>query len=228
MRMIDNNETKSPKPRIVQFQNRRFSVRLEPIYWRSLEQMAERQGIRLGRLVAGLADDFDEGNFSSHLRVCCMLDAERRLADAHLNVGYGTLVEAVRACPNPGVVLSRYRTIIMANKTFTQWLGPLDNPINGANLTSVIQVRTRNSLNEVWQSLVDGSLPQADARLLHVAPGRVNAALATFVAIHPQEVDEFYAIMWLSVGSTNSAGKTAPRPRQAVTSGAARSSAAAI
>ncbi len=171
--------------------------------------MADRRSMRLGRLVAVLADDFDGGNFSSYLRVCCMLDAERRLADAHLNVGYGTLVEAVGACPNPGVVLSRYRTIITTNRAFASWLGPMDTPINGANLTSVIQVRTRTSLNDVWQSMVDGSTSQAEARLLHVAPGRVNAAHATFVAIHPREIEEFYAIMWLSTSGLKPSGKGA-------------------
>ena len=42
----------TPKPRIVQYRGRRYSIRLEPVFWQSLEALAEGQGKRLGRLVA--------------------------------------------------------------------------------------------------------------------------------------------------------------------------------
>ena len=60
-----NNQ--SPKPRIVQYQNRRFSVRLEPVYWQALERLADRATMRLGQLIARLAAGYPGGNFSSFL-----------------------------------------------------------------------------------------------------------------------------------------------------------------
>ncbi len=197
----------SPKPRIVQFRNRRYSVRLEPIYWRALERLAEHRNMRLGRFIAQLAEDFNGGNFSSYLRVHCMLEAERSLAQTHLSPAYGTLLDVVRGCPSPGLVLSRYRSIIAHNQAFAEWLGPLDQPLNGANLTSILQIRTKQSLNEVWQAMASGQLHQEEARILYVAPGRVNAAQATFIALHSESNDEFYAIMWLSVAAARA---TAP------------------
>jgi len=208
-----NNQT--PKPRIVQYQNRRFSVRLEPVYWQALERLADRATMRLGQLIARLANSYPGGNFSSFLRVYCMLDAERRLAQHQMEPNYSSLLDLVKTCPNPGLILSRYRSIIGFNDAFQSWIGPLDTPINGANLTSVIQVRTRNSLNDVWQQMLSGRIQKADARILYVAPGRVNAAQATFVALHAERGDEFYAVMWLNV--TN---KTANAPRTRAQTGA--------
>ena len=194
-----NNQ--SPKPRIVQYQNRRFSVRLEPVYWQALERLADRATMRLGQLIARLAGSYPGGNFSSFLRVYCMLDAERRLAQHQMEPNYSSLLDLVKTCPNPGLILSRYRSIIGFNDAFQSWIGPLETPINGANLTSVIQVRTRSSLNDVWQQMLSGRIQNADARILYVAPGRVNAAQATFVALHAERGDEFYAVMWLNVAS---------------------------
>lgn len=201
------NVAESPKPRIVQFQNRRFSVRLEPVYWQALEKMAEQQGMRLGRFIAQLSDRFTGGNFSSHLRVFCMIEAEKRLAQSYLGPSYGNLLDVVRAAPNPGIVLSRYRSIIAHNQAFAEWLGAPNQPIDGANLTSVLQVRTKQPLNDVWQSMSAAQLRQAEARVLYVAPGRVNAAQATFVALHSATGDEFYAVMWLYTSAARPAAR---------------------
>src|SRR3546814_2826331 len=70
----------TPKPRIVQYRNKRYSVRLEPIYWQTLEVLADRRRMRLGRFVAELADSYEGPNFSSFLRVFCMLEGEQSLA----------------------------------------------------------------------------------------------------------------------------------------------------
>ena len=45
-------EAESPKPRIVQYRNRRYSVRLEPVFWHALERLAEQSDMRLGRYIA--------------------------------------------------------------------------------------------------------------------------------------------------------------------------------
>jgi predicted DNA-binding ribbon-helix-helix protein len=188
----------TPKPRIVQYRNKRYSVRLEPIYWQTLEVLADRQRMRLGRFVAELADNYAGPNFSSFLRVFCMLEGEQALARETLGPTHHGLLDVVTNCPNPGLILSRYRTVIAYNQAFGEWLGPANVAIIGAELTTLVQVRTRRSLTEVWQDLVSGREPKTDAKLLHVAPGRVNAAQAMILALRSQAHQEFYAVMWLS------------------------------
>ena len=155
-----------PKPRIVQYNNRRYSIRLEPVFWRALGDLASRSQQRLGRFVAELEATYQGKNFSSFLRVFCMLDAERGLAERQLGDGRASLVELVEACPSPGIILSHDRTIIACNPALTRWLGAPDAPVVGSELTAVVQVRTRRSLNEVWQEMVDGDTSAIDARVI--------------------------------------------------------------
>lgn len=191
-----------PKPRIVQFNNRRYSIRLEPVFWRVLDDLASRNRLRLGRFVAELEAGYLGKNFSSFLRVLCMLDAERSLAEMRLGDGRASLVELVESCPAPGVVLSQDRTIIACNPAFTAWLGVPDLPVVGSELTSVVQIRTRRSLNEVWLDMVNGDSSSIDARILHVAPGRVSTAQGRILALPSKDSEVFYSVMWLTIAPT--------------------------
>ena len=190
----------TPKPRIVQHKNRRYSIRLEPVFWRSLEGLAERGDMRLGQFIGELANGYDGNNFASHLRVVCMVARERALAHFSLGPTVDSLLDVVDGCPSPGLLLSRDRTIVAGNRSFLSWLGQPEASLAGADLTSVIQVRTRRPLNDVWADLVQGRHSVADANVLHVAPGRAVAGTARLLALRPEEGEEFYAVMWLSVG----------------------------
>lgn len=188
----------APQPRIVQYRNRRYSIRLEPVFWRTLEFLAERRHLRLGRFIGELAEDYDGPNFASHLRVVCMTETERARAEASLRPSGVNVLDLILSCPSPGLVLSRYRTILAFNPNFAQWIGAGNEPAIGADLTSVIQVRPRRPLNEVWLDMIAGKTSSVDANVLHIAPGRATAASGRLIALTPQQGDEFYAVMWLS------------------------------
>ncbi len=188
----------APKPRIVQYKNRRYSIRLEPVFWQTLESLSERENMRLGRFIAELAERYNGNNFASHLRVISMVESERALAQASLLPTADNILSVVRACASPGLVLSRYRTILAHNDGFLEWLGAPDESLAGADLTSVIQVRTRRPLNDLWLDMVAGNVTIAEANVLHVEPGRVIAAAAKLLGLHPRDSEGFYAVMWLS------------------------------
>ncbi len=188
----------TPKPRIVQYQNRRYSIRLEPVFWQVLENLSEREGMRLGRFIAELAARYNGNNFASHLRVISMVESERALAQSSLLPTQDNILGVVRACASPGLVLSRYRTILAHNDGFLEWLGAPEESLAGADLTSVIQVRTRRPLNDLWLDMVAGNVASAEANVLRVEPGRVIAAAAKLLGLHPRDSEGFYAVMWLS------------------------------
>jgi len=188
----------TPKPRIVQYQNRRYSIRLEPVFWQALENLSEQEGMRLGRFIAELAARYNGNNFASHLRVISMVESERALAQSSLLPTQDNILGVVRACASPGLVLSRYRTILAHNDGFLEWLGAPEESLAGADLTSVIQVRTRRPLNDLWLDMVAGNVAIAEANVLHVEPGRVIAAAAKLLGLHPRDGEGFYAVMWLS------------------------------
>jgi predicted DNA-binding ribbon-helix-helix protein len=201
----------TPKPRIVQHHGRRYSIRLEPIFWQSLDALAEQQGMRLGRFVAAHAETYRGANFASYLRVICMLETGQSLARATLGPSHGSLLDLVAGCPSPGLVLSRHRTIIAYNEGLENWLGPAHKPLAGAELTSVMQVRTRSPLNDIWESMLSGAQARADINVLHVEPGRVVAAGARLLALHEPDEGTFYAVMWLISGARTA--PPSPKPR---------------
>ena len=201
----------APKPRIVQYQNRRYSIRLEPVFWQALESLAEREDMRLGRFIAELAERYTGNNFASHLRVISMVESERALARASLLPTQDNILDVVRACASPGLVLSRYRTILAHNDSFVEWLGTPAESLAGADLTTVIQVRTRRPLNDLWLDMVAGNLASADSNGLHVEPGRVIAAAAKLLGLHPRDGDGFYAVMWLSATRKPNTGPSGRR-----------------
>jgi predicted DNA-binding ribbon-helix-helix protein len=189
----------TPKPRVVQHRGRRYSIRLETVFWKFLDDLAARRGVRLGRYVAGLAASYGGNNLSSYLRVVCMLEAERRLAEAVLDPTRDSLLALVRDCPSPGVIVSRSRTILGYNTAFARWLGPGPQVLAGSELTDVLQVRTVRSLNEVWTDMITGAQGTLKAHVLRVSPGRVSAAQATIVPLRSDVEDGLYAVMWLEV-----------------------------
>lgn len=185
------------KPRVVQHQHRRYSIRLESVFWKFLEYLAERQGVRLGRYIGGLAASYGGRNLSSYLRVVCMLEAERAVAEAGLDPTRDSLLTLVRDCPSPGVVISRSRTIIGYNSAFAGWLGPGPRVLAGSELTDALQIRTTRSLNEVWTDMITGAQGTIKAHVLRVRPGQVSAAQATLVPLRSDSGDGFHAVMWL-------------------------------
>ena len=196
-----------PKPRVVQHQGRRYSIRLETVFWKVLEHLAGRQGLRLGRYIAGLAGSYEGNNLSSYLRVVCMLEAERSAAETSLDPTRDSLLTLVRDCPSPGLIISRSRTILGYNTAFAHWLGPGPRVLAGSELTDVLQVRTARFLNEVWTDLVSGAEGTVRAHVLRVSTGRVSAAQATIVPLRSDVGEGFYAVMWLEAKRTAGAAK---------------------
>jgi predicted DNA-binding ribbon-helix-helix protein len=196
-----------PKPRVVQHQGRRYSIRLESVFWKFLEYLAGRQGVRLGRYIAGLAASHHGNNLSSYLRVVCMLEAERSVAEAILDPTRDSLLTLVRDCPSPGVIVSRSRTILGYNNAFAHWLGPGPRVLAGGELTDVLQLRTSAPLNEVWTDMVTGAQGTVKAHVLRLSPGRVSAAQATIVPLRSDAGEGFYAVLWLDVKRAAGAAK---------------------
>ncbi len=200
----------APRPRIVQHDRRRYSIRLENVFWKFLEALSRRHGLRLGRYIAGLAAAYGGNNLSSYLRVVCMLESERALAEARLRPSRDSLLDLVGDCPNPGLVVSRDRTIIAYNRAFASWLGPGPRLLAGADLTEAIQVRTARSFNEIWAEMVDGRQGTIKAHVLHVRPGKVSAAQATLVPLRAEAEDSFHVVVWLEVKRARGAAVAPP------------------
>jgi predicted DNA-binding ribbon-helix-helix protein len=191
-------DDQSPRPRVVQNQKRRHSIRLEPVFWQALENLARDQGKRLGKLIDELAESYGGRNFASHLRVFALISLQRALARQALGGSADDLYRLVEHAPAPGLILSRNRSIIGFNQAFLQWLGSPDAALIGAALNDLLQVRTAGSFNVNWDDLVTGRRERLDAKVLHIQPGQARAAQARILGLRSRETGSFHAVLWLT------------------------------
>ena len=185
-------------PRIVQYRQRRYSLRMEKIFWQFLEQIARDHNTKLGRLVAALAESATGKNLTSHIRAFCMFQAEQMVARLATAAGRAHVATLVGSCPAPGLVLSRDRRIVLVNEALSAWLGESHPVLVGAELTGIFQVRTQRPLNEIWAGMVSGAVPRCQAKFVYVAPGRVLAAEARLMGYHSRRREGFACIAWLA------------------------------
>lgn len=185
-------------PRIVQYRQRRYSIRMEKIFWQFLEHIAREHNTKLGRLVAVLAESATGKNLTSHIRAFCMFQAEQMVARLATAAGRAHVGALVSSCPAPGLVLSRDRRIVLVNDALSAWLGDNHPVLVGAELTGIFQIRTQRPLNEMWMGLVSGNVPRCQAKFVYVAPGRVLAAEARLMGYHSRRRDGFACIAWLA------------------------------
>ena len=83
----ESPHTYTPETRAIRLNGYATSIRLEAAFWRSLEEIAEQEGMSVTRFVSVLHDEIlaDRGkviNFASLLRVICLRWAERRVASS--------------------------------------------------------------------------------------------------------------------------------------------------
>lgn len=195
------------EPRVVQFDGKRYSIRMEAVFWRVLERLAAYRQIRVGKLIGELAETAGAENLTSLLRVYCMLETERQMAKTVLTTPVRGLFEVIGASPVPAAVLSRERTVIAFNRALAEWLDAGKSLNVGDDLGKVFEIRAATSFSETWRALLFGTIGRARARLIYVVPGRVATVEATFVYCGKPRDRNAYVVIWL-----DTAPKTGKKP----------------
>lgn len=196
--------------RVVQFGNTRKSFRLEAVFWDALARMAREKGVRLGKLIGALAEDFAGGNLTSHLRVACMLQAQAQLARLAVAASPEPFERAFRACPAGGLLLNPESRILAQNEALELWLGPDHAPVVGERFADVFRVRHERPFAELWESLVSGRRRVHRFPVLYMSPGRVSAAEATLMAIGREPGGSPFALAWLASRGSRPVARQAP------------------
>lgn len=191
--------------RIVQFANRRYSIKLEQDFWAFLEETARRQGKRLNQLVAQLAFEHPSGlGLAGALRLFCLNEARTRLElaeaeaeKAQLATGTTDLTAIVGACPAPCVVLDQDRVIRLLNENFARWLNADREALQGKPIEHFFQIRGHFRLDELWRRFGQGFTAAVPAKLAYVAPGRVVVAKAHLCAAAIKSPEDFSCLIML-------------------------------
>lgn len=203
-----SGESPLVRHRIVQFANRRYSLKLEQDFWAFLEETARRQGRRLNQLVAQLASDHPADlGFAAALRLFCLNEARIRLGlaeteveKAQLATGTTDLTAIVGACPAPCVVLDQDRNIRLLNDQFARWLNADKDALLGKPIEHFFQIRGHFRLDELWGRFGQGFTAAVPAKLAYVAPGRVVVAKAHLCAAAIKGPEDFSCLIMLDHG----------------------------
>ena len=186
------------KPRIVQWNHRRYSLRLEPIFWRSLERQAALRSIRVNQLVGRLAEEGGESSLASRLRQFCLAQAEAKLAESTLSARQEDLLGLFDRSPSPAALLAENGSIRRLNSAFAARFEAAEARFLGKSFLRSFQVQTNMPLSRAWQQFADGRREAIAGRLVHIARGRVSSAHITMHPISAKPPERFNIVVWLS------------------------------
>lgn len=201
--------TASPAPRpgedravqrILQVKGRRYSIRLEPIFWRVLEELAGMEGIRLNALVRRIADAeavSPSGNLTSRLRVFCARELRQKLLGAMLPATHKNIFSLAEVSPAPCLVISARQEILAANGPFGAWFGAEGRSIVGHPVARHFRFRSTPNFDEVWAEFGEGRVSPHPARIISIVPGRVRATNVVLQPIPFETQAGFICFVWL-------------------------------
>jgi predicted DNA-binding ribbon-helix-helix protein len=176
----------SLRHRILQSDGRRYSLKLEPAFWTSLEAAAKRRNLRLSQLIRDIALEPTVGSsLSARLRQFCLEEAESlalRL-ESRMETQIPTsdshdLVNIVAVCPLPCIVVSATGRINRTNEAFGRWMNADPKEFLGKPVDHYFQLRLPVPLAGMAAQALKGGSRHCSAKIAFVAPGRVVVAKA--------------------------------------------------
>ena len=196
------------KPRIIQADHRRYSLKLEPVFWAALEEQAQLQGRRLNHLVAEIAREAGpDANLASQLRMFCLtayqgLQAEREATRQRLD-----LAGLLDSSPIPALLIAPNMMIRRENAAFSQRFGGEGRRFVGRPVQRFFRLQTAMPLVEAWARFARGEVFAVRGRLIHAVPGRVTTAEMRLFPVPGRGAGRFYCVLWIALGLP-----AAPRP----------------
>ncbi len=197
------------RQRVLQFEGRRYSVRLEEPYWHLLERIAVNADIRLAKVIDDVALDLDGvGNLASALRLHCLAYLQSEAQSIALpntgevsarGAGYSASLENIlRANPAPSLLLSDDGKILLANRAFQNWSGVKADALQGQPYDWFFQLRLSGSLDDTIRKLIEGGSGHEATRVSYIAPGRVVVANGLVCLGHYNNSEDFTWIVLIA------------------------------
>lgn len=113
-------------PRIVQYQGKRYCIRLEDTYWAVLEAEAKARSLKLNAIVHEFYEHPDaESNKTAFLRRHTVEWLAQTLAEKQnqAELGHGEIKSVLRATLRPAFIFSEALSISRHNQAFRDWIG---------------------------------------------------------------------------------------------------------
>lgn len=113
----------TPRFRAVKAGEHRRGIRLEEIYWDTLNEITQHEGVSLARYMENAAARFpDAVNITSVLRVLATAWLRDRNRELRALTDSGRLDALVQACPSPAFALQEDKRIVAYNPAFLNYV----------------------------------------------------------------------------------------------------------
>ena len=160
-------------PRIIQYQGKRYNIRLETIYWETLEKMSVQKGCKINELVHNLCQDENCGkNKTAFLRTSATnwLSQSLDRANEQLTLKNTEIGAVLRATSLPALIFSDKQSVSRYNSAFKNWL--VENASDIVDY-SKIRISFKRSFAVLLQRLKEGNGSVKSERAAILLPGFV-------------------------------------------------------
>jgi predicted DNA-binding ribbon-helix-helix protein len=116
-----------PQFRVVTTGSRRRGVRLERVFWKLLDDIAERRGLKRSKLIGEVLEEAADNNESVASILRCFaastVDLERTLLASRMNPSH--TIALMQQAPMPAFSINRQKKLQQVNAEFMQLLRPI-------------------------------------------------------------------------------------------------------
>ena len=191
-----------PRQRILQRRHRRFSIRLEEVFWTQLETCAKEENQKLADLVFGVIESRGEPeNRSSLLRAYCVDWLRKRLFQARLGASQIEIQLILAACPIPCVIITQQRMLAAHNPAFAhEVLGRLVPPDTWKNAENVIRLTLSRPFNSITDSVRASATGYAESELVFASESGQVSYVGRFCLLSRRLIEAAPLLCFLRAG----------------------------
>jgi predicted DNA-binding ribbon-helix-helix protein len=153
-----------PLFRVVTTGARRRGVRLERVFWRLLDEIAERRNLKRSKLIQDVLNDDEGENVASTLRCFAAnaIDAERR--ELEMQVSPQTMIGLMQQAPVPAFAINRQKRLQQVNTEFMQLLRPAPG-VTGKTQGEYVHLSLDTPIEELFAVASSGQATQCNYSL---------------------------------------------------------------
>jgi predicted DNA-binding ribbon-helix-helix protein len=113
----------TPRFRSIKTGSQRRGIRMEQIYWDTLQAISQHEGMTLARYIGDVADRFPDAlNITSVLRVLAAAWLRDRNRELRQLTSLNRVDALVKACPSPAFALQENKQIVSYNSAFLHFV----------------------------------------------------------------------------------------------------------
>jgi predicted DNA-binding ribbon-helix-helix protein len=141
-----------PQFRVVTTGNRRRGVRLERVFWKLLDEIAERRGFKRSKLIGDVLEEAGENTESVASILRCFaastIDLERSMLLGRLNPTH--TIALMQQAPMPAFSINRQKKLQQVNAEFMQLLRPVGDVAGTRSTAEFVHLALDTPIDELF------------------------------------------------------------------------------